>query len=155
VDGIIETVLASRGLRRLSPYDQLTVEGDESGHTALRGAPNQPALARMVFDRRLLPRSSYALQVLANFLDRAHRNGVRVYAGLPTTPDNAKLDAAGLVFLQQFYSEHHAAWIMLPNRSQYPISCFYDTLYHLNEECQVDHSRKVGALLSDALRARP
>ena len=44
--------------------------------------------------------------------------------------------------------ERGQRFLALDNRSRYPRSCFFDTLYHLNEECQCAHSRAVGRALA-------
>ena len=66
-----------------------------------------------------------------------------------------------LAALQTLFARHGESFLVLPNRSQYPLSCFFDTLYHLNEDCQKAHSTQVAtalaqmAVVTDALRARP
>jgi hypothetical protein len=155
INGLVETGLDARGFKRRSGMDSLTPQGDESGHTAARGAPYQAFLRQAGFDTRPLPDRSHAFDVLADFLDRAHARGVRVVAGLPTTPDKFALDTAGIQHLQAFYARHHAELIVLPNRSQYPIGCFYDTPYHLHEGCQIEHSLQVGRLLALTLGISP
>ena len=45
--------------------------------------------------------------------------------------------------------------MVLPNRSRYPLDCFFDTLYHLNEGCQKAHSALVASGLSGFLLTRP
>jgi hypothetical protein len=155
IHGLIETGLNARGFKRRNGIEDLTPQGDESGHTAARGAPYQALLRQSTFGKWLMPEQSHAYDVLADFLDRAHARGVRVVAGLPTTPDQVVLDDAGIQRLRAFYARHHAEFIVLPNHSQYPLSCFYDTLYHLNEGCQIAHSTQAGQLLALTLRAPP
>jgi hypothetical protein len=91
------------------------------------------------------------MDVLGGFLGRMRERGVLVVGGLPTTPDGVPLDDAGIERLQRFFAGHGQRWLQLPNRSQYPLNCFYDTLYHLNEPCQMVHSARVGTALA-ALR---
>jgi hypothetical protein len=40
---------------------------------------------------------------------------------------------------------------VLPGLSQYELTCFFDSVSHLHEGCQIEHSRRVGAALA-ALR---
>ncbi len=154
VHGLLEMGLARTGLQRRGGQAGLsTPEGDERGHTAAASLPYQAFLRQTRFDRRPLPVDSYALDVLDDFLTRAKARGVTVFGGLPTTPDHVALDDAGIGRLRQLYRRHGLGFIELPNRSQYPLSCFHDTLYHLNEECQIAHSRAVGQALAQALRS--
>ncbi len=44
---------------------------------------------------------------------------------------------------------------LLPNLSRYPVSCFFDTLYHLNEGCQKAHSAAVAAQMPLVLPTQP
>jgi hypothetical protein len=151
VHGVLEMSLARTGLqRRGGQGGSLTPEGDARGHTAAASVPYQAFLRQTRFDPRPLPLSSHALDVLDAFLARAKARGVAVYGGLPTTPAHVVLDEAGIARLQQLYQRHGFGFIQLPQRSQYPLSCFHDTLYHLNEECQVAHSLAVGRALVQA-----
>ena len=79
--------------------------------------------------------------------------GVVVVGGLPTIPDDVPLSPATIDAVRAVFEQHR--FVVLPNHSQYPLSCFFDTLYHLNEECQLEHSRSVGAALAAALPRNP
>jgi hypothetical protein len=50
--------------------------------------------------------------------------------------------------LRGFFQQHGQDFLVLPNRSQYPLDCFFDSLYHLNEGCQVEHSKLVGRAIA-------
>lgn len=152
VHGLLEMGLSRAGLQRRGGHSGAsTPEGDERGHTAAASLPYQAFLKQTRFDPRPLPLNSHALDVLDAFLGRAQARGVKVFGGLPTTPDNVALDDAGIQRLQQLYRRHGFGFIQLPQRSQYPLSCFHDTLYHLNEECQMAHSRAVAQVLAREL----
>jgi len=155
VHGLVEMALARTGFQRRATSTALTPEGDQRGHTAAASLPYRDALRRTAFDTRPLPLQSHALQLLDSFLARAAQRGVRVVGGLPTVPEGVPLDLAGIERLRRLYLSHGHAWLELPKRSQYPLDCFHDTLYHLNEECQVAHSQALGAQLSLLLGPPP
>ena len=84
-----------------------------------------------------------------------HDAGVTVVGGLPTVPDSVNVDASDIARLRRLYEDAGQHFIVLPNRSRYPLGCFFDTLYHLNEGCQQAHSALVASALSGFLPARP
>jgi hypothetical protein len=151
VHGLIETGLSHTGFQRRAGLQTLTPQGDEFGHTALKAGEYRAYLAQLKQDPVTLPQRSHAFDVLGDFLDRARARGVTVVGGLPTSPLDTRLDGAALERLRSFYIAHGQRFLMLPNRSQYPLSCFYDTLSHLNEACQIDHSLRVGRALAAGL----
>jgi hypothetical protein len=161
VHGSIEMALAGTGFQRRGGKEGLTPQGDQMGHTAADGMAYRAFLAKQGFDTRPLPEHSRAFEVIEGFLDRMRAKGVVVVGGLPTTPDSAKLNDADVARLKALYERHGQYFLVLPNRSQYPLSCFFDTVYHLHEDCQKAHSSRVAealvqmAVVNDALRARP
>jgi hypothetical protein len=161
VHGSIEMALADKGFQRRGGKEVITPQGDQMGHTAADGMAYRAFLAKQGFDTRPLPEHSRAFEVLEGFLDRMRVKGVVVIGGLPTTPDHVQLNDADIARLKTLYERHGQSFLILPNRSQYPLSCFFDTMYHLHEDCQKAHSTRVAQALShlgvvsDALRARP
>lgn len=153
--GLLEMALARTGYQRRSGADTLTPEGDEHGHTAVDGAAYKAYLQSARFDTRPLPLRSHALDVIDAFLARAAQRSVRVVGGLPTTPDSVALDDAGIARLRSLFERHGHTLLVLSSRSQYPLSCFFDTLYHLNEQCQLQHSQALGLALLPLLPQRP
>jgi len=151
VHGLIEMGLAGRGFERRTNLASLTPEGDEQGHTEEKGRAYEPFRRSARFDTTPLPAQSHALEVLDDFLDRMHRRGVRVIGGLPTTPDDVALDDAAIERLRARFARHGQTLLVLPNRSQYPLGCFFDSLVHLNEGCQWQHSALLGKALSGLL----
>lgn len=153
--GLLEMALARTGFQRRSGADTLTPEGDERGHTAVAGLAYKAYLQSARFDNRPLPLQSHALDVIDAFLARAALRSVRVVGGLPTTPDSVALDEAGIARLRGFFQRHGHTLLVLPSRSQYPLSCFFDTLYHLHEQWQIQHSQALGEALLPLLPPRP
>ena len=153
--GLLEMALARTGFERRSSAASLTPEGDEHGHTAASGHAFEAILRSAGFDDAPMPVQSHALEIIDAFLRRAAQQSVQVVGGLPTTPDSMALDGAVVARLQELFARHGHAFLMLPNRSQYPLSCFFDTLYHLHEQCQLQHSQALGEALLPLLPHRP
>lgn len=151
IQGLAEMALARAGRQRRGEITLLTPQGDQRGHDAAAAAPYREFVRSARFDTTPLPERSHAQDVLAGFLERLRVRGVRVVGGLPSTPDDVPLRAADLDHLQRLYARHGATLLVLPNRSQYPRDCFFDTLVHLNEDCQIRHSRLVGAALKSGV----
>ena len=151
IHGLIESILNSKGFQRREGVDSMTAQGDQRGHTAELGLPYRQLLQGARFDPPQMPGQSRALSVLGDFLDRMHARGVRVIGGLPTTPDGVQIDEPLIAQLRGFYQQHGQEFLVLPNHSHYPLDCFFDSLYHLNEGCQVEHSRRIGQALAEQL----
>lgn len=143
IHGLVEMGLGHTGFRRRSSTDSLTPQGDESGHTASAAAAYQEFLHTRQPDNGQVPSHSDAMQVIADFLNEAHAKGVIVIGGLPTVPDSAVVDDADIHRLKALYEGAGQRFLALSNHSQYPLRCFFDTLYHLNEGCQQAHSAAV------------
>lgn len=153
IQGVGEMALDAAGVRRRFGVDTLSAQGDETGHTAARGAAYR--LLREDWSWRpptfddVFGKEAAALTVIAGFLDWARGNGVRVVGGLPTVFDDAPVPSALVSALERFYAEHGHGFLVLRNRSQYPRHAFYDSAYHLNEAAQIAHSTR----LAHGLRA--
>lgn len=157
IHGVVEMALDGKGFRRRSSTDSLTPQGDESGHTALLGEPYAAFLRSRTADTARLPATSDGIREIEAFLRRAARDGIVVVGGLPTVPDSASVEPLDIERLRRLYEDQGQHFMALPNRSRYPLGCFFDTLYHLNESCQMAHSAAVAEQLKPlvpiALRA--
>ena len=149
IHGLIESGLKHRGFQRREGADTFTDQGDQRGHTAELGLPYRQLLQGAVFDSPKIPAHSRALTVLGDFLDRMHARGVRVIGGLPTTSDGMPINEQVIARLRGFYRHHGHDFLVLPNHSEYPLDCFFDSTYHLNEACQIEHSKLVGKAISE------
>lgn len=149
IHGLIESGLRNRGFQRREGADTFTAQGDQRGHTAERGLPYRQLLQGARFDAPQIPDDSRALSVLGDFLDRMHARGVRVIGGLPTTSDGMRINEQVIGRLQDFYRQHGHDFLVLPNHSEYPLDCFFDSTYHLNEGCQIEHSKLVGQAIAE------
>jgi hypothetical protein len=66
-------------------------------------------------------------------------------------PDSVAVPTATVGRLRALYEAQGQRFVVLDNRSRYPLGCFFDTLYHLNEDCQLVHSTAVGESLRTVL----
>jgi len=150
VTAVAENVLARFGVRRAAGgtrvfgAQNINQWGDDTGHTRERGKDFQAVLARAPVTPpdapRFFPERYYSTQVLEQFLVRLRDKGVLVVGGLPQTVDEFEIPEEVIAKVREIYVGHGQRFVQLPNRSQYPRDCFYDSFYHLNEECQLRHT---------------
>ncbi|HET8881731.1 MAG TPA: hypothetical protein VFM56_06095 [Solimonas sp.] len=155
---LAETVLAEAGKSRKAGADRdfgaknLNAWGDETGHTAKQAQDYAEVLKRLPAKapdaERFYPERYYYTQQLEAFLDWAHEHGVIVVGGLPQTVDEFKIPDEVIARIRAVYESHGQYFVDLPNHSQYPRHCFFDLLYHLNEECQWIHTRNLDPALA-------
>jgi hypothetical protein len=89
--------------------------------------------------------------MVVDFLAWALAHQVRVVGGLPTGFADAPIPDATVAAIAAVFSAHGGCFLLLPNRSRYPRSAFFDTPEHLNEPAQIAHSRTVAMALRDIL----
>jgi len=147
-----EMVLAEAGVRRRFGLNTLDKQGDETGHDDAKAVPYLAVIRsepeNMPDNDGLLANPDGSQAAVAAFLDWCRTHGVTAVGGLPTVFNDRPIPDAPIARLRAFYGAHGAAFLVLPNRSQYPRSAFYDTNYHLRESWQKRHS----ALLAQELR---
>jgi hypothetical protein len=94
----------------------------------------------------------YSELVIRDFIEWCEARGTSVIGLLPTTFDDAPLYWRMEERIRAIYEENGAGFIHLENMAQYPRDCFYDSPYHLNRDCQIEHTRLVaGALKGSGL----
>lgn len=129
--------------------------GDEIGHIPERGKPYIEYLNSL---RDVNPYlhginiNSYSMKKLSEFLEWASVNKIRVYGGLPTGINTAKIPQDYIKHLESFYERYGHKFIVLDNNSQYGVDLFYDTFFHLNTEGQKLHSKKVAQKIKEELK---
>lgn len=135
--------------------------GDHFGHTVARGAANQAMIAAMTAPAVSAAsiRDGYGTGQIGEFVTWARAHGVRVIGGLPTELDRMAPAEATQAAIAAVFLAHGGDFLVLPNRSRYPIAAFFNTPLHLNEPCQIAHSimlaRALAALLGRPARAPP
>ena len=152
VHSLGEMGLQAAGVRRRFNLDTLDRQGDETGHDGAKALPYRDVIAQA---REELPdvagifaHPTGGQETIAAFLDWARAHGVTVVGGLPTIFKDRPVPDAAVATLTNFYARHGAAFLALPNRSQYPRADFYDTGSHLKQSAAQAHSR----LLAEGLR---
>ena len=155
IQGAVEMALDHRGFKRRSSTESLTPQGDERGHTSERAAAYFAFLKESRAEPTTMPEQSDTIEVLKTFLRQTREAGVTVVGGLPTVPDSVEVGARDIDRLRRLYEDAGQHFLVLPNRSRYPLDCFFDTLYHLNEGCQKAHSATVAVALSGFLTPLP
>jgi hypothetical protein len=148
VHGLIEMGLARTGFQRRTSLDTLTPQGDESQHTAAKAMGYRAAVAAAKPTPLDITITPHVRAVLGRFLQAQQQRGVRVVGGLPTVPSGVPVPAATVSLLQHLFIAHGQQFLVLPGLSQYELTCFFDSVSHLHEGCQIEHSRRVGAALA-------
>jgi hypothetical protein len=156
VQSLGEMALNAAGVHRRFGIDTLNKEGDETGHDGAKALPylavvraepqNRPD-NRTLFDN---PDGSQA--AITQFLDWCRDRHITVVGGLPTVYNDVPVPDAPIERLRNFYAGHGAAFLVLPNKSQYPRSAFYDSNYHLRESWQKRHSALLATELAPFLQ---
>jgi len=158
VQSVGEMGLKAAGVRRRFNLDTLDRQGDETGHDGKSAIPYkhviESAPQELPDPVHLLDNPGGAQAVLARFLDWCRAHQVVAVGGLPTVFNDRPVPDAAILELQTLYSDYGGRFIVLPNRSQYPRSAFYDTGYHLRESFQHRHSEALASALEPLLPKR-
>jgi hypothetical protein len=150
----VESALAKKGVQRRFTDTSVNSNGDQQGHTAELARAYRASVYKLIQavpPLDLSARGSFAELVILDFLRAAHAKGVRVIGGLPTTFDDTTIPTGTLAYLQGLYARGGQSFLILPNQSHYPRSCFFDIAYHLNEGCQAEHSKILARELASRL----
>lgn len=152
---LTEMALNSSGFKRRYSVSTLTINGDESGHSPANSIPYagyiqsvKPTIPTLTDEDM----RSYKSLMIRDFLVWAHSRGVIVIGGLPSIFSDINIPEQTLKSLERFYTSNNAFFERLDNNSQYARSCFYDTQDHLNEACQIVHSKLVSQLFRKYLK---
>lgn len=154
IHGIIEMGLSKRGIKRRFDESSINEQGDQIGHTRELGRSYENFLKSKSATIPLLQFSKntpYSTEIISKFLLSAKRQGITVIGGFPTTFDDIKIPDQTRAELQKLFRSNGQHFVETQSLSQYPRSCFFDMPYHLNEECQKEHSRRVHELLKPYL----
>lgn len=154
-DAFLESSLSLLGIRRLISLDRISDAGDIVGMTAALAAPYHARLASTDFEVRRGEKtfnvSSDARQVIADNVSKLQSRGINVIATLPTLMAGSGVDKKVVDAVTGLFDNLKVPFVALPNDHVYPNDCFFDTYYHLNEECQINHSRAFAGILKPAL----
>jgi hypothetical protein len=149
ISGIGEMALQHGGVQRRTSVQTLDPEGDEQGATSLKAEAYRSFVSSIALPTISLgDYDAASVAVLTRILEQARAKGILVVGGLPTTFTGTDVPAALISRLQSAYQERDACFVVLPNRSLYPRSEFFDTEYHLQESAQFAHSSLLAPLLA-------
>jgi len=155
IHGLAEMALDRKGFQRRSSIASLTPQGDERGHSAALGLAYATFLREAVPESSHVPASSDATRLIETFLQQARKDGITVIGGLPTVPDGMVVEHGDIERLRRLYEGNGHRFLLLANQSRYPLTCFFDTLYHLNEDCQKIHSAAIASQLAVSIGKAP
>ncbi len=108
---------------------------------------------RPVPDARAIA-SGYGAALIAQFVARETAQGIVVVGGLPTDFTTVSLTPQTIKAIGTVYTANGGAFMVLPNRSLYPVQDFFNSEDHLARPCQYLHSIAVADRLA-ALLNRP
>lgn len=157
ISAAFEMTLKAIGVERRTHVGMLNRNGDMTGHNRAAAQPygeyirnlKYSAVAGQSFDI-----SAAAASVYGEFVKDMNRRNVKVIATLPVTFDDAGITKDVADRIANFFTKLGAKFIVLPNLHVYARGCFFDTHYHLTEECQIAHSRAFAQLLKDVVARR-
>jgi hypothetical protein len=150
---VVEMGLQTAGFQRRFTLSQLTAQGDMTGHSPERGAEyagyvaSMPVVAPMAGSA---VEDSEGMRLITAFIARHKERGVHVYGANPTTIDDGSPPAPGFEAVERVWRQAGAGFLALPNLGRYPRSFFYDTVNHLAEPFQIEHSRALARRLKAA-----
>jgi hypothetical protein len=155
ISSIGEMMLDGLGIKRRFSVDTMTLQGDEATHNLekakgyreyrnnLKWVPPSPAAISL---------TSYSATIVKDFMQWATAHNVTVIGGLPTTFNDVPIPDELIKKIQFFYTSNGHNFIVPQNKCQYPRESFYDTSYHLAEEFQIKHSKKLAHFLTNYIQ---
>lgn len=93
----------------------------------------------------------YGAYLIGRFVAREAAKGVIIIGGLPTDYNIAPEPAASFAAAAAVYTENGARFMVLPNKSRYPVRDFFNSEDHLVRACQFLHSMAVARNLAAML----
>jgi hypothetical protein len=152
LSGFGEMALSGVGKERRYSLKTMTMNGDERGHAIANAKTYQPVISRL--NTPEISRYPQWLEMeLVEIFKLLQSTGVTVVGGLPTIFDDEPLTDTLTDELSSVFTSRGHCFIILPNRSQYPRSQFYDTAYHLSEEAQIHHSKLLAYRFGAVIKA--
>ena len=156
---VVEIGLNAYGVQRRFGVDTVNENGDMINHTKEKGIHYKDyvrSLQQIMPSGKMLGETVFASQtVIETYLTWLNENRVMAFGSFPTTFNDKKNNPRVLMKIKSLYHSAGAKFIETDNESQYGRDCFYDTGYHLNEECQLIHSRKIAYYLKEYVRNNP
>jgi len=96
-------------------------------------------------------KTGYGSTLIARFVAALAARRVLVIGGLPADYRTAALHQQTINTLSAIYTENGGDFMVLPNRSLYPVADFFNSEDHLAQPCQYLHSIAIAFALGEAL----
>ncbi len=141
-----EMALVKAGMQRRFSINTMTKQGDEKFHNVLNSAPYRKFVNNVNWEPPVINDKEYfefKKSIIQAFLSWAIETDIKVVGGLPTTFNDIEINDNYINILRKIYINGGQNFLVLSNKSQYPRSYFYDSKYHLSEEYQIKHSKKI------------
>ncbi len=144
---VVEMALQRVGFQRRFHVDQLTEQGDMSGHSSQLAAPYADYLATLPAQAPVVDTDSAGAELIVGFVEKVTAKGAKAYGTFPASIDDGNPPAPGFAQVEGFWRRAGAGFLRLPNLGRYPRDRFFDTSYHLAEPAQIEHSRMLAESL--------
>jgi len=156
LSGAVEMILNKAGVSRRFNANTTTKQGDMKNHTIEKGKVYKEFLLKEkqqgpIEGKEFFGKKYLSQIILEKFLSYSKANDIRIIGTLPTTFDDHPTSELVIKRISDIYENMGQQFLVLPNKSQYSRDCFYDTSYHLNEPCQIKHSKLVAKFLKPLL----
>ncbi len=152
--GFIEVGAVKAGVPVLFGPDSLNSQGDLQGHTKAKAVDFQQGVmsARMEIPSfAQLAKPGNNRQLLDAFLSHAKANNIKIIGMMPVTVDGHRLPGGMEKRIAEIFTEAGHRFLFRERAGQYSLDCFYDSPYHLHEECQIENSRKLAREINSFL----
>jgi hypothetical protein len=157
IESVFEKLLVRAGVARRVGVtaSDLNDYGDMVGHDAKAAAAYADYLSKIRWRVPNNAISETTRLLVSNFIKTMKDRGVVVVGGLSTTFDDQPVPDSVIAPWRALFEDNGAAFVMLPNKSQYPRREFFDTTAHLQQQYQIEHSAALAPLLRPLLPPLP
>jgi hypothetical protein len=135
---------------------RMTVQGDYRGHTEKVAAKYREKVEKegsSAPETRKIAEMTESPAGFKEFMGWANANNITVYGVLSPSIDSGHLSQEAIDKMHTWFgTAKKGGFLNIEGNLQYPYTCFYDTREHLREECQIEHSHKIGKALAARLQ---
>ena len=135
---------------------RMTLQGDYRGHTAEVAAKYREKVetaGSSAAETRRIAEMVEPPAGLMEFIKWANVNDITVYGLLSPSVDSGELSPEALDKMRAWFGmAEKGGFLEFKGNLQYPYTCFFDSREHLQEECQIQHSRVIGKGLAEQVR---
>lgn len=154
ISGLVEMGLKAAGIERRFNISVLTHQGDMKDHTKKKSRAYRSYIQSIQTDYNYPDlRNKAPNPALPAFLAWATKNRITVVGTYPTTFSDVTIPKYATDLISGYFQRAGHRFLSTPSNNQYDRSCFYDGLYHLNEDCQIRHSKMLAESLAPLLAA--